>query len=270
MAMANLEISPDYPGVAQAFVEHAYGGGPTSGSGLPDGPGTLALFAQGCCGDIRPNLTTEDGQQFRPGTKQDAHRLGRILGAEVVKTCEDLAVRPWPGPIRMASTRIELPYARLPERARLESLAAGGTTTHGGHLDVDGRPFGDALWAQRVLAHLDRRPLPTGIEVEIHALRVGDLTIVGLPGEVFAEIGFQIEAAIPGPSLVLGYTNGNHGYFCTQASYEGGGYEPAFSWMLYMHPAQFEPSNEHRLVEAGREVVARVWAESVSEEGGRR
>jgi hypothetical protein len=28
--------------------------------------------------------------------------------------------------------------------------------------------------------------------------------------------------------------------------------------MLYMHPAQYEPSNEHRLVAAGREVAARV------------
>jgi hypothetical protein len=258
MAMANLEISPDYPGVAQAFAEQAYGGGPTSGTGLPDGPGTLVLFAQGCCGDIRPNLTTEDGQSFRPGTKRDAHRLGRILGAEVVKICEETAAGETEGSIRVASTRITLPYARLPERRRLEELAATGDHTHGGHLDVDGRPFGDAVWARLVLAKLDQGSLPAGIEVELQALRIGDLTIVGLPGEVFAEIGFQIEAAIAGPSLILGYTNGNHGYFCTQSSYEGGGYEPAFSWMLYMHPAQFEPSNEHRLVAAGREVAARV------------
>jgi hypothetical protein len=262
MAMANLEISPDFPGVAQAFAEQAFGGGPTSGTGLPDGPGTLVLFAQGCCGDIRPNLATEDGQNFRPGTKQDAHRLGRILGAEIVKTCEETAVRAGQGPIRVASTRLTLPYVPLPERRILEEIAASGGQTHGGHLTVDGHPFGDAVWARLVLDKMAQGPLPAGIEVEVQALRIGELTIVGLPGEVFAEIGFQIEAAIAGPSLILGYTNGNHGYFCTQASYEGGGYEPAFSWMLYMHPAQFEPSNEHRLVAAGREVAARVWAES--------
>lgn len=260
MAMANLEISPDYPGVAQAFVEQAYGGGPTSGTGLPDGPGTLALFAQGCCGDIRPNLTTDDGKAFRPGTKQDAHRLGRILGAEVVKVCEETAVGAGSGPIRVASTRMTLPYVGLPARQQLEQLVASDGSTHGGHRDVDGRPFGDAVWAQLVLAKLDQGPLPTGIEIEIQAMRIGDLTIIGLPGEVFSEIGRQIEASIGGPSLVLGYTNGNHGYFCTQASYEGGGYEPAFSWMLYTHPAQFDPGNEHRLVETGRETVNRVWS----------
>jgi neutral ceramidase len=261
MAMANLEISPDYPGVAQAFVEEAFGGGPTSGTGLPDGPGTLALFAQGCCGDIRPNLTPPDGSTFRPGTKQDAHRLGRILGAEVVKVCEETPVAPAVGPVRVASTRVTLPYVALPGRDELERLVAvGGTMTHGGHLDTAGQQFGDATWARHVLARMDAGPLPTGIEVEVQAVRVGDLCLVGLPGETFTEIGRQIERAIPGRAFILGYSNGNHGYFCTQESYAGGGYEPAFSWMLYMHPAQYEPSNEHLLVRAGQEVAARVLA----------
>jgi hypothetical protein len=115
------------------------------------------------------------------------------------------------------------------------------------------------MWAQHVLERLEAGPLPEGIEVEVQALRLGDLCIVGLPGETFAEIGFQIEQAIPGPSLILGYTNGNHGYFCTQVSYDGGGYEPSFSWMLYMHPAQYDPANEHRLVHAGRAAAAQVF-----------
>ena len=109
---------------------------------------------------------------------------------------------------------------------------------------------------------MDKGPLPTGIDVEIQAIRIGELTIVGLPGEIFWEIGSQIEESIAGPSLVLGYTNGNHGYFCTQSSYEGGGYEPSFSWMLYSHPAQFDPSNEHLLVQAGRDVARQVYSAS--------
>jgi hypothetical protein len=262
MAMENLEISPDYPGVAQAFIEDAWHGGPASGTGLPDGPGTIALFAQGCCGNIRPNLTNADGRRFRPGTKQDAHRLGRILGAEVVKICEETDVKAGTGPIRVATSHVSLKYASLPDRQVLEELAAHGVDNHSGHLDVDGRPFGDSVWARHVLTRLDEGPLPTGIDVELQAMRIGDLTIVGLPGEVFMEIGAQIEASIEGPSLILGYANGNHGYYCTQASYEVGGYEPSFSWMLYTHPAQFDPANERLLVGAGRDVAARVWSDS--------
>jgi hypothetical protein len=130
--------------------------------------------------------------------------------------------------------------------------------THSGHLDPQGRQFGDAEWARIVLGKMARGPLPTEIEIEVQALRIGDVCIVGMPGEVFSEIGFQIEETIAGPALVLGYSNGNVGYLCTQASYAGGGYEPSFSWMLYVHPAQFEPSNEHRLVQAGRDVAALV------------
>lgn len=264
MAMENLEVSPDFPGVAQTFIESAWHGGPTSGTGLPDGPGAIALFAQGCCGNIRPNLANEDGSRFRPGTKQDAHRLGRILGAEVVKICEETEVVAGSGPIRVASASVSLDYAELPDRDVLEEVAAHGENTHSGHLDTDGRPFGDAMWARHVLSKLDEGPLPTAIDAELQAIRIGDLTIVGLPGEVFMEIGAQIEESIDGPSLILGYANGNHGYYCTQSSYEVGGYEPAFSWMLYTHPAQFDPANEQRLVAAGREVARRVWSDSIS------
>ena len=257
MAMENLEIGPDYPGVAQAFVEDAYGGGPTSGHGLPHGSGTVALFVQGCSGDIRPNLTTPDRTQFRSGTKRDAHRLGRILGAEVVKVCEEVEARSFSGPVRVASTRITLPYTKLPERRELEELIAkGGTMTHWGHLDTQGRMFGDAVWAELTLRRMKQGSVPNGVEIEMQALRIGELIIVGIPGEVFAEIGFQIEETISGPSLVLGYTNGNVGYLCTEAAYEGGGYEPSTSWMLYNHPAQFDPTNEHRIVNAGREISA--------------
>jgi hypothetical protein len=109
------------------------------------------------------------------------------------------------------------------------------------------------VWARIVLEKMARGPLPTEIAIEVQSLRIGGVCIVGMPGEVFAEIGFQIEESIAGPSLVLGYSNGNVGYLCTQASYEGGGYEPAFSWMLYVHP----PSSSQATSTASCEPAAR-------------
>lgn len=250
MAMENLEVSGDYPGVAQAFVERAL---------AADGIAPVALFAQGCCGNIRPNLTTPDGSAFRPGTKQDCERLGRVLGAEVVRVVAETAVAPGAGPIRAAAARVFLPYQRLPTREELEAIVArGGTVTHDGHRTTDGTLYSDAVWARYVLARLAEGELPTGIEAEVQALRIGAYRFVGLAGEAFGEIGAQIEERAPRPTLVLGYTNGDVGYLCTEESYRGGGYEPAFSWMLYHHPAPFEPTNERRLVEAGRAVLAEV------------
>ena len=259
MAMANLEVSPDYPGVAQAFVEHAYLGGPPPVPAYRTDQARLDCSLRGARATSVRTWPPATASPSRPGTKRDAHRLGRILGAEVVKVCESVRATRGDRRIRVASQRVFLPYQALPERASLERLAAGENThSHGGHMTTTGTPFGDAEWARVVLERANRGELPDGIEAEVQAIQIGDLTIVGLPGEVFAEIGFQIEEVVPGSSLVLGYSNGNVGYLCTQSSSPEGGYEPSFSWMLYVHPAPFEPTNKRRLVQAGRDVVAAV------------
>ncbi len=70
----NLFISADYVGVTSNLVECVY-------------PGSLALFLQGCTGDLRPNLVGEDGE-FRSGDDADCQHLGRLLGAAAVKAAE--------------------------------------------------------------------------------------------------------------------------------------------------------------------------------------
>ncbi len=262
MAMENLEISPDFPGVAQAHVEQSLSEG-REGKQLASGQTPVAQFMQGCCGDVRPNLTEPDATEFRAGTKQDAEQLGGILGAEVTRVCGQMDVRSWDPPVRVASKRVSLPYDSVPKQETLEDLVrrggGGGSDTAGWHLAVDGTEFDDAVWAKLTLERMATSPAPKSITAEVQGIRLGDLCIVGIAGETFTEIGLQIEDAAPGPALVIGTTNGNAGYICTEKSYAEGGYEPAFSWMLYTHPAPFKPTNEHLVVEAGRAVVAELF-----------
>ena len=57
-------------------------------------------------------------------------------------------------------------------------------------------------------------------------LQIGPAVVVGLPGEIFAELGLHLKAALPDrPVLVAGYANGNVGYVPTRAAYDEGGYE---------------------------------------------
>ena len=70
MGATNYLITADYPGAAAAFVEGAYG------------DQTLALFLQGCTGDVRPNFTAPDGS-FRSATWTELARAGRELGGAV-------------------------------------------------------------------------------------------------------------------------------------------------------------------------------------------
>jgi hypothetical protein len=70
----------------------------------------------------------------------------------------------------------------------------------------------------------------TTVEVPVSAVRIGDVTWVSFPGEMFHEIGLRVKRASPTATTFLcGYTNGGIGYFPTQAAFAEGGYEPAVS-----------------------------------------
>jgi hypothetical protein len=60
----------------------------------------------------------------------------------------------------------------------------------------------------------------------VHALRLGPVALVGVPVELFTEIGTGIRDASPfATTLVSGYWNGYRNYLPTDAERERGGYE---------------------------------------------
>jgi len=64
-------------------------------------------------------------------------------------------------------------------------------------------------------------------DTEIQVLRIGDVYIVGLPGEVLVEIGLEIKAKAGIENLfVVSIANDAVGYVCQRAAYKEGGYEP--------------------------------------------
>lgn len=112
------KMSADFPGEAKGFVEKVYG------------PRTRALFLQGCCGDIRPNLP---GFPYRCGDEADMRWIGRGLGCAVVRAAdrsavrEELSKRASIYPIRCASREIEVPAAKDGKivRCELQALKVG-------------------------------------------------------------------------------------------------------------------------------------------------
>lgn len=68
--------------------------------------------------------------------------------------------------------------------------------------------------------------LPSEYEVPVHVLRVNDLGIVGLHGEVFVEIGLDVKSRSPFPqTMVVGLANGSTGYIATDKALDEGSYE---------------------------------------------
>jgi len=63
-------------------------------------------------------------------------------------------------------------------------------------------------------------------EVEIQLLKIGDLGLVGLPGEIFVEIGTAIKEQSRIENLfVVSQANGSSGYVPIAVAYDQGGYE---------------------------------------------
>jgi hypothetical protein len=65
------------------------------------------------------------------------------------------------------------------------------------------------------------------IKTEIQVLRLGDIYILGLPGEILVEVGMEIKKRAGLENLfIVTLSNDTIGYVCHSQAYEEGGYEP--------------------------------------------
>jgi len=65
------------------------------------------------------------------------------------------------------------------------------------------------------------------ITSEIQVLRLGDIYLLGLPGEILVEVGLEIKRRAGVEKLfIISVSNDTIGYVCHSQAYEEGGYEP--------------------------------------------
>ena len=92
-------------------------------------------------------------------------------------------------------------------------------------------------------------------QVEVMVVRIGQLAFVGLPGEVFCELGLAIKRGSPARyTLVAGLANDAVGYLPTPEAFGQGGYEPTPGSTFY------EPNAGTRLVESALSQLDRLFA----------
>lgn len=72
--------------------------------------------------------------------------------------------------------------------------------------------------------------VPDQVRTWVQALRIGDLGIAAVPGELMVELGLDLKARSPfSQTMVIELANDSVGYLPTSRSYEEGGYEPEAS-----------------------------------------
>jgi hypothetical protein len=119
---------------------------------------------------------------------------------------------------------------------------------------VDGLP--DEFYAQEtmILKELEGEPVKT----EVQVLRIGEIALAGLPGEVFVEYGLKIKKESPFPrTFVIGLANDWIGYVPTARAFQEGGYEPT-------------PARSSQLAEEAGEVIVEAALDKLNELWGRK
>lgn len=99
--------------------------------------------------------------------------------------------------------------------------------------------------------------MPESFTSEVQCLRIADSAWVGMPGEIFVEIGETLRTASPaGETFVVGLANDSLGYFPTDQAFQEGGYE---TWATGGSP--IGPS-EKTLIRHSLNCIHRLFPES--------
>lgn len=222
------QISGDFASAAQAFLEREF-------------PGAQAMFMQGLAGDANPYPNSLNDPARRPAS-EIAREHGASLGREVTRVLGN-ARKPVNGPLRAARDVVALPLQQPPTRAELEqtSVKAGSTQK----------------WvADQMLARLKAgETLPTQYRAPVVVWQFGgDLTLVGLPGEVVVDYVRLIEEAVGPLKLWLAaYCNDTFGYLPSARVLREGGYETR--GLYHGGIGYFAPEAQEALVGKVRELA---------------
>ena len=215
LAGDNWLYSADFPGyLAEAMSRE-------QGDDFP------CLFLNGCCGNVN-HVDYRDRSQGR-GYRM-AEQVGAVLAAaagRAMARAAPVAVDP------VLVSRKDVQLDRLPisreEKRRCEEVLQRARL-HPPEGQVDGVP--EAYFAElrlkmwREQEHAD--------QAEVMVIRIGDVAVVGLPGEAFCELGLEIKRRSPAQhTLVAGLSNDAIGYLPTEASFEQGGYETTVGSTFY-------------------------------------
>lgn len=188
--------------------------------GKVKGAEMLTLFTIGAAGNVNHIDVRTKAPQKGHG---EAARIGTVLAGEAIKTyarMEPLDA----GPLAVRREVVKLPLAEIRpgdvDKARALAAKYGRPNA---------APFMDLVWAFKVLDVAAREGKP--IEAEVQVVTLGRrLAWVGLPGEIFAELGLALKQASPFPyTVVAELAGGTIGYVPDRRAYPQGAYEAVSS-----------------------------------------
>ncbi|MHB9024759.1 MAG: neutral/alkaline non-lysosomal ceramidase N-terminal domain-containing protein [Armatimonadota bacterium] len=232
---ASSRVSADWPGAAVAALETA---------------GHRALVFQGFAGDINP-VAVSNG--WGKGADTDIELYGEILCRRALKAAHFST--PVEGTeVAVIERRVQLPLdVFTPERA-VE------------YADFWESRYAHAPAAQQFLQWWRRQATERAAEfttrpylahIPFTALRIGEVKIIALPGEVFCSYGLRLRETHP-QLLTFGYANGSIGYFPTEDAFQDPGDYAAYSSPQFYSIYPFTPDLERLVLEECENLLAEL------------
>lgn len=234
----NLLASADFPWTAVERVESELG------------DGSFAMYVNGAQGDISVGHSSELSAigVITPGrTFERAGELGRTLGDAALRVLPSISTSDLPE-LNFCTLTVRLPLKSYPPpeqtakslqeaQEKVDRLSANGQGAE--YQQAKTEQLYNSIsnyYARQATKYADGT-----IPIELQAIRIGENVFVGVPGEVFVEIGLRLKRLGSPRTFVSGVTNGYIGYLPTRKAYEAGGYEVVSS--------RCSPEVEDRLVE---------------------
>lgn len=238
---SNLQLSGDFPGAFCRTMERKLGG--------------VSLYLQGCCGDIDPAMNQAN---WGKGTFDDCDEIGERLALAALESVSSIS-RVTEASVRGFTTSRSLALKPPPED--LDSLAVAYRKQLEETEDEETRVCSKAMldWATELQGMAAAGNEIPPLEAIVSSVTIGDVAIVGLPFEVYTQIGLDIKAnPWSRHTMVLGYTNGLNGYCATDEARRRGGYGPDGShrWFPTL-PTPLPDGADAVLIEAAKEALAK-------------
>ena len=244
--VGGCKLSADWPGFARRETERAL-------------PGTKMIFFNGAQGDVNHvKVFPEEGDLN--GMENDfddvfrgydhARYLGRVIAGAVLQVFDKVAYREVKE-LSYLQRQVQVP-SNMPSPEELP-LARKYAALHRAGKD-DEIPYKGMMLTTVVATSLRQLRLEHGPEffsLPLSGLRIGDVAMIGLPGEPFTGIGVGLKET-KGPAMVIPTcaTNAYEGYFPMLDSYEGG-YEAGSS--------NYKAGVAELFIEEGKKLLGELW-----------
>ena len=205
------------------------------------------MFFNGACG----NVTQVDYRRGFIDTFEECQRIGYMLGTTAIEAVRNSSDATGDGRICIAREWVPVKHIQITgeQLAWAKGMVAQIEKYGMPPIQKDGIPLEqyakDWIELAKTQEQVD--------SVEVMAVRIGELAMVGFPGELFCEFGMQVKQQSPFKNtLVMGLANDNRKYFPTLESFSQGpdGFMPGVSgYETTPGTTLFEPGSGEKLVE---------------------